>query len=611
MAANRDPKPPIQTQQPSSVIIGNSSAAANHRPSQTATSTSHNRMPRPYYRKDDSHMTTAAVNSPFTCNSFLADPNTFHPRHYPLQKSAPLSSVSQYNGVMVKDTVGTLTVSADRLVFKPQNRLDKSRTFTWHLETLQMHQISARVDEWQLKLVTNHQNPTKNAILKFPNRNALERIHLQLTNKLHPMRKHRKLKETLLSTQRKLKEANKAIDELQDTNQTLLDACEKFAKKCKSLSIELLNQQKIQNASHITQDTLLEGQLASLQALVESLKNEKTAMEIEYEMDTQDWTYRLTNLERDMKEERAAMERMLDERQPLDEIQLEVSALTKQIAKERQFSQQLQGQLEKLEHQEKETEQMIWQVRRQRNNVFLELAQVKKERDRLSGDLLNLREETQLTIQPALDLVKEGNDEQAYDGEADDVWIWRSSSVTSELSIKREIRAGYHNPRSGSSPLMESAFQISNQHHGVSLLESIFPDLENNRSLYQDVSQISTVTAWDGRTSIDKGRILGWESAGGAAGVPTFTLHQGNKLETDLTCTRTGTGRDPIHDQLQATHFLPDSTPVGTTGSPHKTWDSCRWWEYVAIGAKEPRVRVVSNHGVNKDTPLLSPAFHM
>jgi hypothetical protein len=431
-----------------------------------------------------------------------------------------------------------------------------------------MHQISARTNAWLLKLVTI-QTPTKTAILKFPDRNSLERIHLQLTNKLQPVggKQRRKLKETLVSTQRKLKEANKTIDELQDTNQTLLEACEKFAKKCKSLTIELQHhQQKTHQtaSSHvITRDTVLEGRLVSLQALVESLKNEKTAMEIEYEMDAQDWAHRLTNLEKDLKEERAAMERMLEERQPLDELRLEVSVLTKQIPKERQFSQQLQTQLQQLEHQEQEREQMIWHVRRQRNNAFLELAQVKKERDRLRGERMNQRE-TQPILQPTLDLVKEDNDGRPND-ETEIVCTWRSTSVESKMLTERDIRAGNHVPWSGSLQAVKAAFQCADQQHAGEA--HILRGQQKYRSLYMECSQILiNDKAWDCPTLMGHFQILERESPGKVIGFQILTLHPG-------TCEayRIGTGRDAFHDQLQCTHFLPDNTPVGQADCPKRT----------------------------------------
>ena len=558
---------PIQTKNPFSARSSQSGADRSICASPTGSDTCsatyrHSRIPRAYYRKDDSHITSPSVDSPFTCASVLADPGGFHSRRFPSQILPPSPS-SHYHGVIFKDTVGTLTLTNDRLVFKPLNKQDKERNFAWLLEGLQKNRITLHRDDCLLKLVST-QYPSA-AILKFPSRNALEGIHYQLTHKTQPMSKQRKLKETLVTTQRKLKEANKTIDELQDTNQTLLETCEKFAKKCQSLTVELQQLRREQTASHATRDKLLEGQqLANLQALVERLKNEKTAREIEYEMDTQDWTHRLTNMERDLQEERAAMERMLEERQPMDELRLEVSMLAKQNWKERQTNQQLRDQIGKIQQEEMEVEERMWQAQRQRNNVFLELAQVKMECDRLRRDLLGQWKKRQIhTIShPALHTV-EANTDDNPSNDAEYVCTWRTTPTAVEDSVTVLFRTFYCMSWPVSFSKMKVAFEATDQRHTSSSYVALRRGWGKHRTIYQGCTKISAITTWN-----TQGYWIFQCSP--------FSLFQPVDFRTEFA----HSGRGVIKHQHQGEYCLPDNTPVGKDVHIGRTedWSSC-WWD--------------------------------
>lgn len=133
------------------------------------------------------------------------------------------------------------------------------------------------------------------------------------------------LKRALHDTTAKCREAEAAIDELQDQNQKLLEAFEKAARKATILMQTVKEQeQKLQSKQEEIQrlklrnqechqlravsqkcatNEELEKKLRKAQENVERLTNEKTALEIEHEMDEQEWERRFYALERKLEEQ--------------------------------------------------------------------------------------------------------------------------------------------------------------------------------------------------------------------------------------------------------------------------------------------------------------------
>ena len=310
--------------------------------------------------------------------------------------SDPASSTSTYRGIKLNNVPGILTLTAESIRFQPgeQQRIEKvsekknEKEISWSWEALQKHMICVAPDKagkrslglsdeachqegdnFLLKLVVlqrqspPNQNTIKNSltsvvtattnsasgyskvlIIKYPNRTALEGIHADMTHRLEqyrqqPLRqKYQKVKESLLLSQRRLKDSNKAVDELQDVNQTLLDTCEALARKGQALKAELqsshgryrqLLQETMQRYKHQQQQQQqhpdrqildLQVQLKDLQRYVEAFKNEKTAREIEHEMDVQEYKERAETLEQQLREEQTLTEQLLEERQALDDL---------------------------------------------------------------------------------------------------------------------------------------------------------------------------------------------------------------------------------------------------------------------------------------------------
>ncbi|CAB9530936.1 expressed unknown protein [Seminavis robusta] len=460
---------------------------------------------------------------------------------------SPSSSSASYPGVTLKDTVGTLTVTADRLLFKPQNKADKDHIFAWPLDLLQKHQISANNNDQCLLKLISQQNPTKAVTMTFPHRHSLESIHQTLSRQLQPLRKYRKVKETLLSTQRKLKEANKSIDELQDANEKLLIACEKFAKKSKALTQELTQKQLQENAKRVSSTKVqeLENRLATLQNQNEKLQNEKTAMHIEFEMDMDDWKDRVRNLENDLALERSATERLLEDRQPWEELQLEVSVLAKQLLAERQAHQQLQDRVAK---QERQAEESLWQVRRQRNNALLELAQVKKERD---GLLLTMQETIQQNSEESPLDEHNGTDGEERQEEAlpDNTPLTRLRQSTTLLSPSLEVVCPY-----------------SSHHHGILALVSRW--LNSNGAIL--AAPLPQIPLWEVDDVLIQLEILNMTNGPvkwGGRQAPLWRYPEADVSEA------------VIEEELKSHHCLPDNTPVGAAdqnNSPLSNW----WWDW-------------------------------
>ena len=314
------------------------------------------------------------------------------------------------------EQVGTLILSPEKLEFQPDNVLedrddddDASVTKAWSIQSIQRHQISPPNNKFELKVVISKHHYNQVLSFAFPNRYSLERIHANLNrlerqahdNENHshlkppksistlpqvPLQKYRRLKETLLSTQRKLKEANRAIDELQDTNQTLLDSCESIARKAKTFKTTMeeqssqirVLQQQLQLKSRLvhqqqrqlqqqqilqriqqpkkeelqaTKEQLkgmgeLKERLQSQQQYIEKLENFKTALEIEHEMDVQEYKGRLEVVETELTLERQTTERLLEERTSTDDIkQLDLHAMARELQKERHMNQKLRDRL--------------------------------------------------------------------------------------------------------------------------------------------------------------------------------------------------------------------------------------------------------------------------
>lgn len=328
---------------------------------------------------------------------------------------------NMYSGVTLSDITGSLTLSADRLLFKPRHKRDRDHIFEWQLESLQKHQISAVGTDPHLLKLTSQGNPPKAVIMTFPDRASLESVHANLSSTLQPLRKYRKLEETLAATQRKLKDANKAIDEMQDANEKLLASCEAFAKKCKSLSERLEQQQREEIISCLATEKVaeLQQQLLAVRPEIETLRNEKIAMTIAHEMDLDTCQARITFLEKELKEERAAFareraaqEKQLEDRHANDEVlhlQLEVHVLAKELLSERKATKEVKA---KAEEQEREADDMLWKVRRERNNAYLEVAHLKQERGKLGQQVreyekeiieVTKQEESEMQTKPCAD----------------------------------------------------------------------------------------------------------------------------------------------------------------------------------------------------------------
>lgn len=263
-----------------------------------------------------------------------------------LNKNAARGSQKQqqsYSGVRIAGILGSLTLTEESLLFKPRDPRDKDNIFSWQVESIQKHQISApNTGSNLLRFSTSPSNPV--VTVSFRDRASLENINSHLNNKLQPLRKYRRLKETLLTTQRKLKEANRDIDELQDDNRTLLHTCETFGRKCKELNEDLKEARRKEVQQFINTDKVaqLEEKIQTMRPEVETLRNEQTAMTICHEMDIETYKSRIETLEKELAEDRealeearAATERLLEEREPMDGMQIEVHRLTKDLRDER------------------------------------------------------------------------------------------------------------------------------------------------------------------------------------------------------------------------------------------------------------------------------------
>ena len=304
------------------------------------------------------------------------------------------SPTSTYRGIKLNNVPGILTLTAESIRFQPReqqritvaSKKKSEKEISWSWEALQKHMICVAPDKagkrslglldeachqegdnFLLKLVVLQRQPlpsqtavtsslasvvtattnsasgySKVLLVKYPNRTALEGIHADMTHRLEqyrqkPLReKYQKVKEAVLISQRRLKESNKAVDELQDVNQTLLDTCEALARKGRALKTEL--QSSHGRYRHLLQETIqrykqqqqrqhpdrqvldLQVQLKDLQRYVEAFKNEKTAREIEHEMDLQEYKERVEVLEQQLREEQTVTEQLLEERQSLDDL---------------------------------------------------------------------------------------------------------------------------------------------------------------------------------------------------------------------------------------------------------------------------------------------------
>jgi len=258
---------------------------------------------------------------------------------------------SIYKNIVLNNVKGTLTLTSEMILFQPKKRQSvvKQEDSTWGWDALQKHLICAapitadddpKKEHYLLKLVVKNniaaynKSTTKTLSLRYPDRTALDGIHADVIHRLQwhsqkSMRqKYQKTNETLLRTQRRLKEANRAIDELQDTHQTLLDTCELLARKGTALktSHEALKVQHLQLQQFVSEQkpeqqvVVLQSQVKSLQQALEKLQHERTAREIEHEMDLQEYKSKAETLERQLLEEQMVTEQLLEERQALDEM---------------------------------------------------------------------------------------------------------------------------------------------------------------------------------------------------------------------------------------------------------------------------------------------------
>lgn len=161
----------------------------------------------------------------------------------------------------------------------------------------------------------------------------LRKNHNKLNSKKTPIStvevvdptEYREIKRALQDTTAKCREAEAAIDELQDQNQELLKAFEKAARKATILMQTVKEQEhKIQSKQEEIQKLKLQNQgchqlravsqkcktheelekkLKKAQENIERLANEKIALEIEHEMDEQEWEKRIYVLERKLEEQ--------------------------------------------------------------------------------------------------------------------------------------------------------------------------------------------------------------------------------------------------------------------------------------------------------------------
>jgi hypothetical protein len=310
-------------------------------------------------------------------------------------------TVISYTGVRLGEIMGKLLISSEKLTFRPIDKADKEHHYGWAWDSLKKHQISAAPTEEDLMSpwgdpcllkIVSYANPTKAVTMKFLNREDLERAHLDISSRMQPLRKYRKVKEALMDCKSDLKLANRTIDDMQDQNQKLLQSCEAFAKKAKQLSDKLKEQEHTAASRSLEQDKVaeLERKLSKTKKQVERMQTEKTAMEIEHEMDQQDLQQKVFGLERELEEVQAENERLQRSHQPIEELELEIKVLAKELRKVKIQNAKLTDQ---LEQQEIDSEARLWEVRRQRNNVMLELSFVRSERDRLLEDMKQMQQQ--------------------------------------------------------------------------------------------------------------------------------------------------------------------------------------------------------------------------